>query len=246
MREAGYLATDHDPTMRLSFRTFLAATAITLFTGCLTIEENYTFKKNGSGTMEYVIDLSEMGELMKSIEGLGDSKDKSSMGDLGTMDMEEQVEALKKIPGIKKVKLNNKKEWVQRLSFAFNDLDALNAALNTLLPDSTGARHTFFAWEGNTLVRTNNRHAYELGAGMAGAGEEEATEGEEESLDMSSMLETMKYKYSFKFADGVGNTTVAEGVKLETVGAKEVKMDTDFGVISKDPLALDLRIPLNK
>ncbi|MBK9535574.1 MAG: hypothetical protein IPO10_10485 [Flavobacteriales bacterium] len=48
--------------MRLSLRPLLAVILLMFFTGCLTIEENYVFKKDGSGTMEYVVDLSEMGE----------------------------------------------------------------------------------------------------------------------------------------------------------------------------------------
>jgi hypothetical protein len=225
-----------------------------LFTGCLTIEENYTFKKDGSGTMEYVVDLSELGEMMASFEGMGEEDGKKAEKDgkddgMGDMDMSAQMEALKALPGISKVKLNKKKEWVQRLSFSFKDVTALNRALNELMPDSTGVPHEFFRWDGNTLVRTNNRHAYEIGAGMAkgdteGAGEE-GSEGLE-GLDMGTMLEAMKYKYSFKFAEAIASTGAAEGVVKESASAKEVALNTDFSVISRDVNALDLRIALDR
>ena len=228
----------------LRTKHIIAILGIIALTGCITIEENYTFKKNGSGTMEYVIDLSELGDMMKTLNSAGEGEAKSD-GDMGTMDMNDEVAALKSIPGIGKVKLNTKKDWVQRLSFSFKDVTALNAALNVLMPDSTGVSYPFFRWEGSTLVRTNNRHAYEIGAGMAKGGDEaDGSEEGDDGLDMSTMLESMKYKYSFKFAKPLGATTTAAGVLVETRGTKEVGMSTDFGVISKDPNALDLRIPL--
>lgn len=229
------------PHMQL--RTLILLALLALFTGCLTIEENYTFKKNGSGTMEYVMDLTEMGEMLKAFGG-GDDSDKGKGG--GNMDMSDQAEKLKHLPGIGKVKLDTRKEWVQRLSFTFKDVEALNAALNVLMPDSTGTAHRFFAWEGNTLVRTSNRYAYALGAGLAEASGEDGDAGEEGGFDMSTMLGMMKYKYSFKFAKAIEQPVVAEGVHQEAKGTKQVSMDTDFSVIAKDPKALDLRIPVKR
>lgn len=205
-------------------------------TGCLTIEENYTFKKNGSGTMEYVVDMSAMAEMMKSMD-TGDKKEKD-MGSPAAMGMEEQSKELKKLAGIKRVKLKQEDDgYLQRISFSFKDLDALNRALNVLMPDSTGVQQTFFSWEGSTLVRVNNRHAKELGGDMT---------SDADSTDLSSMLESMKYRYSFKFRDKVADAAVADGVMREDPKPKEVKLSTDWSVIMKDPKALDLRITLDK
>ncbi len=228
------------------FRKILPAlVGVVLFSGCLTIEEHYTFKKDGSGTMEYVVDMSELGEMMSTLGEMSEeSGDGGGMEDMGTMDMSEEVEALKQIPGIKKVKLNSKQEWVQRLSFSFKDLDALNAALNALMPDSTGTAYTFFTREGNTLVRKNNGHAYELGAGMAKDKDADGV-NDEDGMDLAAMLESMKYRYSFTFAQDIADIRVADGVSKENTSSREVRMETDFGVIGKDPKALDLRIELN-
>lgn len=218
----------------------LVSLGLLLFSSCLTIEEHYTFKKNGSGSMEYVIDLSEMGSLMESFSEMGEGGNK----DLGVMEMSEQVERLKAVPGIGKVKLNSKKKWVQRLSFSFKDITSLNSALNVLMPDSSGAKHDFFRWEGNTLLRTNNRHAYELGANMAKGDEEGEAVSDEDGLKLDEMLETMKYKYSFKFKRAISSSAMAVGVEKENVSSKEVRFDTDFAVIARDPKALDLTIDL--
>ena len=210
------------------------------FTGCITIEENYTFKKNGSGTMEYVVDMSQIGEMLKAIEDMGDGKGKEDKdAGLNQLDMKEQVSALKNVPGIKKVKLNNKDKYVQRVSFAFADLNALNAALNVLMEDSTDTQHTFFQWEGNTLVRRSNGHARDIGLGMG-------NEDPSDTTDMTELLSSMKYKYRFTFQEPIANTEVAEGMAKESPDPRTVKLDTDFSVIGKDEKVLDLRIELKR
>lgn len=69
---------------------------------------------------------------------------------------------------------------------------------------------------------------------MAKGGDEaEGSEGGDDGLDMSTMLESMKYKYSFKFAKPLGATTAAPGVMVEAHGTKQVAVSTDFGAISR-------------
>jgi hypothetical protein len=228
------LALATHPTMNVSRFFPLRHCGILLFvlfcTGCLTIEEHYTFKKNGSGIMEYVVDMSATADLMTSLDKISDNKNDNSSPELG---MEEHVKQLKAIDGIKKVRLKKEKEgYIQRVSFAFKDLSALNKALNVLMADSTGVQQTFFHWEGNTLVRTNNRHAEEM------AGD---TRAEDDSL-----LQSMKYKYSFKFQQTVASTDLAEGMTKEAPNAKTLDLSTDWSMIMKDPKALDLRITLDK
>ncbi len=235
--------------MRNERRSLLLAALFIGLTGCITIEENYSFKKNGSGTMTYVIDMSEMGSMIENM-GDGEKKEEGGAEDLGNMDMTNHADALKSIAGISKVKMDKGKKWIQKLSFAFKDVAALNRALNQLMPDSNGTSHEFFKWEGGTLVHTSNRHAYEISSTMAneaGAGDagEEGDEEEAGGFDMSTMLSSMKYKYSFKFQEAVASTEGGAMIK-EAAGAKEVKLSTDWGVLAKDPRALDLRIALQR
>ncbi|MCB0790175.1 MAG: hypothetical protein H6595_02990 [Flavobacteriales bacterium] len=208
-----------------------------LFTGCLTIEENYTFKKNGSGTMEYVVDLSAFGEMMESFSKMG-GEEKGDDG-LEGMNISDQADKLKGLAGIGGVKVKNKEKYIKRVSFKFKDIDALNRALNVLLPDSSGIDQTFWRWEGSTLVRTNNRHAAELGNDM-GTGEAS------DSTDPTAFLQSMHYKYSFKFALPISDHTVADGVVVDAPDQKRLDLDTDWSVIMNDPKALDLRITLSK
>lgn len=204
---------------------------VLLLHGCLTIEENYVFKKDGSGTMEYVFDASEMGKLLKGFPGSEDDKDGPKENDLGA-----KLGALRTIPGIDKVKYKKEQEgWVQRMSFRFADITALNAALNELVPDSSAAApHEYFRWEGSTLVRTTG---YETGdmSSMGGSGD-----------SATAILKQMRYTFDLRFADELGEVSVAEGMTKEPDGTKRVKLGTDWSVIKDDPSALDMRITLKK
>jgi hypothetical protein len=220
-------------------RTLGILSLVLMLCGCLTIEENYTFKKNGSGTMEYVVDMSALQDMMNSFDQGKADKAKEPDGDSPTeMGMEERATQLRAIDGIRKVKLKKEKDgYIQRMSFAFKDLTALNKALNVLMPDSSGVQQNFFHWEGNTLVRTNNRHAEEM-AGDTG------TDGD--TTDLSDVLQSMKYKYSFKFKHNVDSTELADGMTKEIPNARTLQLSTDWSVIMKDPKALDLRITLDQ
>jgi len=210
-------------------------TLLLVLQGCLTIEENYIFKKDGSGAMEYVVDMSEMAEMLKGIPGTKDAKDEGP----GKMDLEEQLAKLKALPGIRKVKLKKEKDgFVQRMSFQFADVGSLNGALNELMRDSVGGPHEFFRWEGNTLVRTNNGYNKKMTTGMGGE--------TGDTSNMDGVLKMMHYKYDLRFAEEVGDVQVAEGVVKEADGAKRMKLSTDYSVIGQNPAALDLRITLKR
>lgn len=207
-----------------------------LLTGCLTIEEHYSFKKNGSGSMTYVVDMSELGRIMAELKDLGGE----NSDDMGRMDLSEEVAALEQLPGIRKVKLDNKKAWVQRISFDFDNVGALNGALNLLLRDSTDVDTEFFRWEGNTLVRINNAHARQLGQGMAG------DEGEEGNVDLGALLGSMKYHYYFQFAQPVEQIATHDSLTPNHPKPKVFDVGTDFAVIAAEPGALDLRIAVKR
>lgn len=209
-----------------------------LVSGCITIEEHYTFKRNGSGTMEYVVDMSAFSDIADAFDSLGKKHAPNTSAELDEgapiMGMGEKVKELRAIQGITKVK--NKEEhdgYLQRIGFAFSDLDALNKALNVLMPDSSGTWTEFFRWSGNELVRTNNHYAKDLGDDMV--------EGVS-SDEMAEVLASMTYKFSFSFRQPVVGTQLPEGMTKEAPDAKKLELSTDWRAIALDPAALDLRI----
>jgi len=182
-----------------------------------------------------VVDMSEMAEMLKGLPGAKDSKEDGT----GNMDMGGKLAELKALPGIKKVKLKKEKDgFIQRMSFRFADVVALNRALNVLMPDSSRGPNDFFRWEGSTLVRTTNNRMKGITGGMGG--------GTDDTTDVSGILRMMHYKFDMRFAEDLGEVQVAEGVIKESEGAKRIKLSTDWSVIDNDSTALDLRITLKR
>lgn len=210
---------------------------VVILQGCLTIEENYTFKKDGSGSMEYVVDMSEMAELMKGLPG---AKEKDKGEGMGKLDLIENINKLKAITGISKVKVKKEKDgFIQRLSFRFTDLTALNGALNEIIHDSTGlGPKEFFRWDGRTLVANTRGRTKGMGNSMGG--------GSEDSTGAEGMLKMMHYKFDLRFAEELGDVRVGEGVLKEPDGTKRMKLSTDWSVLDKDSTALDMRFTLKK
>ncbi len=203
--------------------------------GCITIEENYTFKKDGSGAMEYVVDMSELADLMNGLPG---AKDKNE--GMGKLDLIDNVARLQAITGISKVKVKKEKDgFIQRLSFRFTDVIALNGALNEIITDSTGAGPMeFFRWDGSTLVASTKGRTKGMGDSMGG--------GSEDSTSAEGMLKMMRYKFDMRFADELGEVQAAESMQKEPEGTKRMKLSTDWSVLDKDSTALDMRFTLKK
>ena len=79
--------------------------AIFMLTGCITIEEHYSFKKNGSGTMKYIIDMKEMGEMLEAFadeleENEGSSSESEDDLNVGDIPMSELADSLRTVAGI--------------------------------------------------------------------------------------------------------------------------------------------------
>ncbi len=203
--------------------------------GCITIEENYTFKKDGSGAMEYVVDMSELADLMNGLPGAKDKGD-----GMGKLDLIENIAKLKAITGISKVKVKKEKDgFIQRLSFRFTDVAALNGALNEIISDSTGTGpKEFFRWDGSTLVARTKGRTKGMGNSMGG--------GSEDSTGAEGMLKMMKYKFDVRFAEEIADVQAAEGMVKEPDGPKRMKLSTDWSVLDQDSTALDMRFTLKK
>lgn len=208
---------------------------VATLTGCITIEEHYTFKKNGSGTMEYVVDLSAIGEMMEAFDDLGgDDPSEEGAGD-DKLELVKDLDELSNIEGIKKVKVVDE-DMISRISFAFDGIESLNKALNVIMPDSTGAEHTFFTMDGSVIKRHHN-HRSELGNDM---GEDD---GEVKSAEM---LESMKYRVFVKGSPAVQLSGAGSEVAVTRKSKKEVELEADFKILGDDPEALDIQLDLRK
>ena len=165
--------------MKLLKKLGLAIMAIGLLQSCLTIEENYTFKKDGSGSMEYVIDMSELGEMMKDFDdsdGKIKNEQKSNIDSFATV--------LSSMDGIQNIKTDDQ-EWIQKISFDFKDINILNKALAVITEQGASWTNKGKKWT-RTQGKLNNETI----------GQDE--EGDDEEDDMfdfgSEMLASLTYR----------------------------------------------------
>ena len=205
------------------------------FTGCITVEEHYNFKKNGSGTMEYVIDMSSMVEMMEALGAMKDENGDPIGGDDNGPDLTKDVDGLKEIPGISKVKLSEK-DMVSRIRYRFENLEALNKALNVIMPDTTGAYHQFFVKENGQLKKTYNNRS-DMSSKLGNDSEED---------DTADFLEQMKYKVTLRGTPKMKVNGFGEEVMVTQENKKQVLMETNFRAIAEDPDALSITIDMSK
>jgi hypothetical protein len=222
--------------MRILFRIGALALLPLLMASCLTIEESYLFKRNGSGSMTYTLDMSEMASLLKMSQESEDAEDPT--GDMG---FEAEADRLSGISGISGVKANSDKDnYIFSVSFKFASLDALNAALTELiLNDEEGSEpvHEFFRMENNAIVATHRMKGNPLtGSELMG--------DDEESEQAAALMESMKYKKHFTFASSV--QTVYSGSDASISGKKdrELHLESNFRQLMEDGEALNASIVL--
>ncbi|MEZ4825452.1 MAG: hypothetical protein R3C61_04035 [Bacteroidia bacterium] len=199
-------------------------------TSCLTFEESYVFKKNGSGSMKYLIDMSEIASLMKL------NAESDSSGDSESLSFQDVADLLSGMDGISKVKvLDDEDKGFYGVSFDFAGITPLNQALNVLMGDEENEDFTFFSFDGNVITHNHLLATDALPPGM------DDPETEEQ---VSGFLQQMKYKLNFSFASPV--KVVYSGAESEITGKKDkaVSIETNFRTLLEDASTLNSSIVL--
>lgn len=214
------------------------------FTSCITIEEIYTFRSDGSGNMKYVIDMSETADLMNSFKSDEDDEESAGNEDLdeAVESLKETAEKLKSISGITKIENTaDNEKLIYTLSFDFKDIDALNKALNEVIKDSSSAEfHEFFTMKGKNLVRNSK-----MGDQMKGIAGEEDEEMDETAKEMANMmLESMKYNITFNFENGVKSVKTKSTIGELAEDKKTYTMKANFKQLSEGKNLMDASFKL--
>ncbi|MFN0203027.1 MAG: hypothetical protein ACKVTZ_15995 [Bacteroidia bacterium] len=218
---------------KLSF-FFLLFAALT-FSGCLTISENITFKKNGSGTMEYVIDATELmsnfGELMANGTGQENGGGNPLGKDFST---QAKAELLKKVAGVSKVKFEeDPKKGLFKLSFKFKNIKALNDAMHQIIAKGEGTPYTYFEQNGNTFKCNYGKG---FGVDMASLTGDDSDEMGEYAEKMN---EGIRYKVNLDFGSEVNAvytklpSSQNEKEKELAISGKSVKMQANHKVVGE-------------
>lgn len=215
----------------------LIAGIILLMPACITIEESYSFKKNGSGDAKYVIDMSEVASLIK----MAQEEEGVELGD--EMDMGLFSDRLMGISGISKVVASDTDdEFIFGVNFHFDNISSLNSALNALNSgeDVMAAEdHEYFKMEGKTITRNHKMSsALDLDELMGSMGNGE--EGEMEQMAM--FMESMKYKLNMTFKKPVQAVYTSASSKFLDKKNKQVELTATFKQVMDDQSVLNASI----
>lgn len=200
-----------------------------LISSCITIEERYFFNRDGSGSMEYILDLSEIAGLMKMAE---DSSKGESMEFMESF--EQAVASLKAVEGIHQVQMSGfPDEYIFGIRYDFDDIESLNQAMNLLLEEGEDY-HTYFEKKGRRKLYRIHRPGEDL--------TKEELLGEEMDEEYANeILEGMKYKLSFNFEREVRKVET-KGNIVESENPAQVLIDNNFKAITDDPSVMDVFI----
>ena len=196
-------------------------------TSCITIEEHYTVKRNGSGHMEYIIDMSEMASMLEMFsEGQGESEgeDGNPLDGLtegfGGADIGDLSDKLKGMEGISNVtQIKGESELYMGVSFDFKSIDALNGAVASL---SSGGVSTPIVFDGKKFSRKQTLgDEFKLDEML----------GDSEEVDINQMnmfFSQMKYKVSVSFQKPINAIYTTGDAKFTDKKHKTMEIETSF------------------
>jgi hypothetical protein len=214
-------------------RTYLLTLLLSLImlSGCITIHEKYKFNKNGSGTMEYIIDMSELFSMMQSLS------EESPTDDIQVdQSFLEAAETLKSVKGISKILLTgNNKEYLFAIKFDFANIDALNEAMGHILQQES-KKIKYVTVSGKKITR-HSIISEEFSHDKL-MGEEE--EGIDQEM-MKGIFEQMKYKVTMSFHRSVKSVNTKTEYQTRD---KTVSFETDFARLIDDKKSLETNIIL--
>lgn len=205
-----------------------------LTTSCLTITEDYTFASNGSGSLSYTIDMSQLAQFMQMAQSQEDGN--SSMKEMSFKKFEAP---LRQIKGISKIKVDEDMDkFIFNISFAFASLANLNEALGVLMSsnDTNGNSSASFQIQGNQLVciHSGGDQSQAL-MSQLGAGDD----GEQ----AMAIMQSMKYNINMNFKKPVEAVISSGAVTYDNTG-KTVHLSTDFASLVAAPEALSANVIL--
>ncbi len=160
---------------------------------CITIIEKYAINEDGSGKMEYLVDMSDMYDMMQTLSDEDDMED---------LDVGQSFDAvlpdLDLLGGISNAEMaGNPEKYVFGVRFDFNDIESLNTALGLLFEDDENTSTMFVKMKRRKFIRY---HA------MSDEFSRDAFTGEEDNIDESvikDILDEVNYSINLDFENKV-------------------------------------------
>ncbi len=209
---------------------FLFSTIIScllLFTSCITIEESYSFKEDGSGSSSFVINMSQMKKIMETMTGAIEASEPATFS---AMDFNVYKDTLSKTEGISNIntKLDNI-NYQFELTYDFSSKEALNNAMNIIFESKS---QVFFNYK---------KKDFELTHPLPQLINNELKDMSSEQTTM--FLEAVKYNITLNFERPIKKTTTT-AVKSISEDKKQLVLETNLDELIKTPDKFHTRIKL--
>lgn len=216
-------------------QALICISAALLLTSCITIEENYFIKKDGSGSYEFKIDMSEMMSMMMAMGG-PEAMGADAQMPTDEMDFEKEIEDLKKIDGISNIKSSTDQEkGIMSFSFDFKNFNALNQARANSLDKSTEQSLTK---EGNKIT-LHHLAPEKLTDNNALPGDSAATQMAQ------GMLTQIKYNINFNIEGGAKTIITDANSNFETSNKEVFQLQGSLKDLTDTPDFMNAVIELN-
>jgi hypothetical protein len=213
------------------FKLFLWIAIALATTSCLTIEELYTFNKDGSGQMELAFDLKQLAMFVEE----GPQRDSLFM--MSAM-FDEMTPQLEEIDGITRVETFEDRENMRiGMRYQFSDMAALNSALNNVLILEGQDGHAFFTQDKDVLTR----HAVPANQGISlvdAVAQSFMSEGADPE-EAKMVLGIMKYQTRYAFPDRLKVVYAKAETEVSEEEREQVTLMATFEELISDRDQLD-------
>lgn len=211
---------------------YLIISLIVLLSGCITVYEKYTFNSDGSGTMEYTIDMNDF--LLTMQQAFSENQPDESLKI--DKSFEEAAYTLKSIEGISNIQITgNPEEFIFGIKYDFSNIDALNKAMSHILQKKSGQKE-YLSFKRKNITRHGVISEEFSRDRLFGKDEEELDEGM-----IKDIFGQIKYNISLSFPKPVKSVNTKASY---TIDNKTVTLETDFGKLMDNNKLLETKIRL--
>lgn len=201
-------------------------------TSCLTISESYYFAKDGSGKMQFLVDMSQMSGLLNYAD---QERESSSVEDLSFVEV---VKQLKQIDGIYEVRLLDDPSTYQwGIAYEFANTIALNKALNVLLmKEGNQGFHPFVEYHGQQFVSQHKFDKFQI--------RERLSSDERLAPIVEQVMKQMNYQIRYEFAQPIKAVYAKQEVRLKGKKPKSLDLESSLWDMEGNTQILDATLIL--
>ncbi|WP_338764648.1 hypothetical protein WAF17_22330 [Bernardetia sp. ABR2-2B] len=210
--------------------TIIAVLAISL-TSCFDLKEEVTINKDGSGSFIQTIDLGNNPMIQMALNMQSDSaKENKPMGKMDST-LEETKEKLSKVKGISNIKTATSTEEMKfTVMYDFEDVDALNKAVNALKEEKEGEVKMMqkqYSFKKGQFTRANSfsmgDNGMDMSEIMGGKKDDDAEQTEEEKAQMKQMMQMFFGNANYTYVVHVPNKVKSYSNKSNTTVSGDEK-----------------------